>query len=188
MKNSLILAVCVSLCSANVVAQQAKDPNVKEARKIMKAYGKSLKGHMKKAMKAGGPINALQFCNVEAPKITADSALKSGWTVRRTSLKNRNELNAPDDWERKVLEAFEAKKAEGANPKKLEHYEVVEIDGNPVFRYVKAIPAGKVCMNCHGKNIKKSVAETIKGLYPNDKATGYTMGEIRGAFSFSKSL
>ena len=53
---------------------------------------------------------------------------------------------------------------------------------------MKAIPTGGVCLACHGENLAQGVQETITTLYPNDKATGFKSGDIRGAFVVTKVL
>jgi hypothetical protein len=159
-----------------------------EARAKVKPFMMALKGELKKAMKAGGPVNAISVCHEKAPQIAARLTKETGWNMARTSLKVRNPDNAPDDWERKVLEAFEKQKAAGADVKKLEHYEIVERDGKKVFRYMKAIPTGGICLNCHGEQLKPEVAAKLDELYPKDQARGFKPGDIRGAFTFSKVL
>jgi len=54
--------------------------------------------------------------------------------------------------------------------------------------YIKAIPVKEVCLNCHGNNVSKEVLRQIKEYYPDDKAIGYQLGEIRGAFSVRHSI
>ena len=108
--------------------------------------------------------------------------------VGRTSLKIRNELNAPDAWELSVLEQFEQRKAKGEPVKTIEYSEVTQHNGNKVFRYMKAIPADDVCLMCHGENIADNLAAELGKLYPNDKATGFKKGDIRGAFTVVKVL
>ena len=41
---------------------------------------------------------------------------------------------------------------------------------------------GGLCLQCHGEAIAPPVAEKISALYPDDKATGFREGDIRGAF------
>jgi hypothetical protein len=54
---------------------------------------------------------------------------------------------------------------------------------------MKAIPtAEKPCLACHGKEIAPKVAARLAELYPEDAATGYSAGEIRGAFTLSRPL
>ncbi|MEX2498681.1 MAG: DUF3365 domain-containing protein [Wenzhouxiangellaceae bacterium] len=44
------------------------------------------------------------------------------------------------------------------------------------------------CVICHGESIAPELAETIKQLYPQDQATGFAPGELRGAFSVTVEL
>ncbi|HID49314.1 MAG TPA: DUF3365 domain-containing protein, partial [Chromatiales bacterium] len=103
-----------------------------------------------------------------------------------TSLKVRNPNNEPDAWERKVLESFEQRKQQGEDVKKMEFAEVVTVDGKQEFRYMKAIPTGKVCLQCHGAQIKPEVEAVLKQEYPRDQARGFRQGDIRGAFTITR--
>ncbi len=53
---------------------------------------------------------------------------------------------------------------------------------------MKAIPIQEPCMLCHGEVLSSAVKEKINDLYPQDQATGYTLGQIRGAFTIKISL
>jgi hypothetical protein len=46
------------------------------------------------------------------------------------------------------------------------------------------------CLACHGteKHINEDVQAKIKELYPDDKATGFRPGQIRGAITMKKSI
>ena len=48
--------------------------------------------------------------------------------------------------------------------------------------------SGDTCLACHGKAITPQVLEQLDARYPDDRARGYGAGEIRGAFSLSKTL
>ena len=159
-----------------------------KSRAVVKAFAKRLKGELIGAMKSGGPVSAIAVCNSAAPAISEEASESSGWQVGRTALKLRNPANAPDDWERKVLERFEADIAKGADPKTLEHFETTTLDGRKVFRYMKAIPVGKPCLTCHGTDLKPELAAKIKELYPDDQATGFKLGQLRGAFTIVQPL
>jgi len=182
-----IALLTLAVISTSPLADDLKQ-RADASRATVMEFGKTLKGKMQQAMKAGGPLNAIGVCNADAPGIAADMSNKKGWEVGRTSLKVRSASNAPDAWETKVLNDFEKRKAEGANPKKLEHYEVVSENGKKMFRYMKAIPTGKVCTNCHGQNIDPAVNAKLKELYPDDKATGFKVGDIRGAFAITQPM
>lgn len=139
------------------------------------------------AKEEGGPTNAIDACNTEAPGI-ASTASRYGWEVGRTSLKIRNKNNAPNDWELKVLKQFEARKAKGENPKDIAYAEIIKENGKRTFRMMKAIPTTKLCVTCHGANIKPAVAKALDKHYPQDKARGFKEGDIRGAFTLKKVL
>ena len=158
-----------------------------EAAGVMKGFGGKLKGTLVGAMKAGGPMNAIGACNDKAPGI-ADEASANGWDVGRTALKLRNAGNQADEWELKVLNMFEARKAAGENPGQIDHAEVVDLNGKKEFRFMKAIPTGDVCVSCHGATLKPEVAAKLDELYPTDEARGFSKGDIRGAFTLRKPL
>jgi len=139
-------------------------------------------------MKSEGPIKAISVCNEQAPKLAQKVSTEKGMEVGRTSLKTRNPLNAPDPWELSVLEQFEHRKAEGEALKTIEYSEIVQHNGNRVFRYMKAIPTDDVCLSCHGKQISEDLSAQLEKLYPGDQATGFSKGDIRGAFSVIKVL
>ena len=160
----------------------------KESRIVVADFMLLLKTELKAAMKEGGPSNAIQVCKNKAPEIAADISQKQGWRVARTSLKLRNPHNAPDTWEAQVLQEFEKRKAAGEEIKTLEYAEIVKVDGKKQFRYMKAIPTGEVCLQCHGSNINPDVAATLNNFYPKDQATGFKQGDIRGAFTVTQPM
>ena len=86
------------------------------------------------------------------------------------------------------MQEFEKKIAEGADPKTLVKAEIVEQDGQKVFRFMKAIPVMKPCLNCHGEKVNPDLYKTIKKYYPQDQAIGFKLGQLRGAFTLSKPL
>ena len=53
---------------------------------------------------------------------------------------------------------------------------------------MKASLTAEVCLNCHGTELKEDVAARVNTLYPEDKATGFNIGDIRGAFWVVKKL
>ena len=159
-----------------------------QAKKTIMALAGNLKGAMQTAMKAGGPTAAIETCNVQAMPLTDQVSKEFGVTISRTSLKTRNPNNAPSAWEKATLIEFDARLAKGEKPMEIAKAEVVMIGGKKVFRLMKAIPTAKVCLNCHGDKLKPAVAKSIADLYPKDMATGYSEGQIRGAFTYQKAL
>lgn len=177
------------MVAGSTQAEQAANPNVDEAKALIKEFATTLQGELQAAMKAGGPTNAIGVCKDRAPAIAADLANQSGWEVGRTSLRVRNQaLNLPDEWEIGVLRSFEGRKAKGEPVETMAFGEVVEDNGVKQFRFMKAIATAEVCLACHGSEITPDVAAKLDEQYPGDQARGFALGDIRGAFSLSKPL
>ena len=80
------------------------------------------------------------------------------------------------------MKSFEEKLLAGANFNDLVFKQTTTNYKEKTITYIKAIPTKGVCLNCHGNSIDKKVLREIKKNYPDDKAIGYNLGEIRGAF------
>ena len=173
---------------SSVTAMADNEMMIKQSRQAVKALATELKAELMAAMQSAGPNEAIKVCNTRAPQISKKISEQQGLSVRRTSLKTRNSDNKADDWEHSVLQQFEQRKRDGEPVKTLEYSQITEYQGKRAFRYMKAIPAGEVCMTCHGENISQELRARIRQLYPEDKATGFRVGDIRGAFTVVKPL
>lgn len=146
---------------------------------------------LKEEMAAGGSDNAIAVCRDIAPGLAGEVSRKTGARVSRVSLKTRNPLlGQPDAWEQQVLAEFDRQAAQGAKPETLERSEVVTEPEGRFFRYMKAIPVQPLCLSCHGTT--DSIADPVKARlaadYPHDRATGYSLGQIRGAVTIKQSV
>jgi hypothetical protein len=166
----------------------APDARVATSRALVKRFGGELKGELMAALSAGGPVAAVTVCNDEAPRIAEQVERDAGWSIRRTSLALRNPKNAPDAWERVVLELFAQRKEAGVPIDELEKHDVVDDNGRKVFRYMKAIGTEPLCLSCHGSELTPEVKRELDRLYPDDRARGLSAGDLRGAFSLRKAL
>ncbi len=187
---AVILAAVTGFPDADaaVGTDNALAARVAEIKPELKHFGAMLKKELQQAMKSGGLLKAIEVCNGKAPEIAARITEDTGWDVGRTSLKWRNPDNEPDAWERKVLKDFEKRRARGERPQAIDYAEVVEQDGRKVLRYMKAIPTGKLCLACHGSNIDPAVRARLDEFYPDDRARGFNVGDIRGAFTVSRPM
>lgn len=148
-----------------------------------------LKEYLGAAIKEQGAAGAVAACKQIAPEAAASAGEAHTLTIRRTALKLRNPANAPDAFEARVLASFVEKAAAGADVNTLAHGEIVDTEAGKAFRFMKAIPmAEQPCSACHGGDLKPDVAAKIREIYPQDQATGFKPGEIRGAFSVTKPL
>ena len=155
------------------------DPRVTQSRQAVMLFADTLIAELKYSLEEGGPDRAIRVCHIEAPQITKDISEQRNWQISRTSLKTRNPNNNPDEWETEVLKQFEQRKQKGEDIATLEYYEKTK-EG---FRYMKAIPTKGLCLTCHGETLAEPVKATLAELYPEDNATGFKVGDIRGAFS-----
>lgn len=182
-----VIVMAIALCNASVAfADDDLAARVGASRAAIKSFAGALQEQLKSAMAVGGPTAAIEVCNVAAPAIAAEASEDRGWTIGRTSLKLRNPANAPDAWELSVLRGFEARKAAGEDPAGIDRAEFVVRDGERTFRYMKAIGTRAVCTVCHGSGIAPEVAAALDALYPEDRARGFEVGDIRGAFSITQ--
>ncbi|HET8861091.1 DUF3365 domain-containing protein [Marivirga sp.] len=130
----------------------------------------------------GGYKAAAQFCSMNAYPLTDSLANEYKVFLKRVSSKNRNPTNSPSDLEKQILEAYEysADRGDdlGAN--------VQFIRPGDTILYNKPIRIpSEFCLNCHGSQsqIPAEVQAILKEDYPNDKATGYKVGDLRGMWS-----
>jgi hypothetical protein len=184
LKSYLKLVIAGVFFSVLVSIGQATEPDehLVKAREVVKEFGATLKKELKAALEAGGPENAIKVCAEKAIDVANKISRKTGWSIRRVSLKQRNPLNRPDEYEYSVLKKFEK---QNEKEKSLEQYETLIIQGIKEIRYMKAIKIHPLCLKCHGKadEIAPATKEQLEANYPHDKATGYSVGQIRGAFS-----
>ncbi len=183
-----IFAIMLLQFSTQLAAENESTAQLEEqAKHLSSQLAMQLKARLKNAIETGGPAHAITACNVSAPQI-AEELSKGGWEVGRTSLKLRNPANNPDEWERSTLLEFEQQLASGTPAANL-HTSAVEADeGVTRYRFMKAIPVGGVCMACHGEAISEDVQSALAEKYPQDAATDYKPGDLRGAFTITKIL
>jgi len=184
----LITPILVATAVAGLtVASDPPDQAALEqkARSLVRTFAGQLKPALKEALTSGGPVAAIDVCASRAPMIAAQLSEASGWKVTRVSRRPRNINSAqPDAWEQQVLERFEARLAAGEAPPALNYGEVVGSD----FRYMQAQAVEPLCLLCHGESLSPEVQAALSQHYPQDRATGYRLGELRGAFSLLKQI
>ena len=184
---SILLALVLSVSTA-MADDMAKFQD--DSSKVVKDMSSQLGSALQKEMAANGPAAAIKVCKELAPAITSEISRKTGQRVTRVSLKTRNPLlGSPDAWEQKVLADF-AVRMEKENPATMEYAEIVTEPQAKFMRYMKAIPVQDVCLKCHGTpdSIAPAVKEQLNVEYPADKATGYTVNQLRGAFSIKRPI
>ncbi|MDQ1315044.1 MAG: hypothetical protein QG662_1153 [Pseudomonadota bacterium] len=180
-----LIAGCASGPTAEEQAAMAAD-----ARKASGALIQKLGGELKAAMGEKGPEGAISVCKERAPQIAADVSKQFNFDVKRVSPKNRNPAGVPDAWEAEAQAGLEKRLAAGEKPETLDTWQIVSTPAGKQFRFAKALPVQPVCLNCHGDPaaISDGVKARLAAEYPQDKATGYSAGMVRGIISIKRAL
>ncbi len=133
------------------------------------------------AIQQKGTAHAVAFCNEKAMILNDSLSEKFGVKIQRISAKNRNRANAANKKERMILDEFET----NAN---LDHKVVKSSKGNVFYKPIRiGMPT---CLQCHGKpnqDINSETMTVITQKYPSDKAVGYQLGQLRGAWKITFS-
>jgi hypothetical protein len=179
----LILAATVS-CNTRQKSTEAVKTNdtlvlLKLGDSITTQVQKVLLANVMQAMKEGGPVNAVSFCNVHAMPLTDSLAEEYNCLIQRVSDKYRNPANIPTVTDLEILSGMST--ANAMKPL------IVSEDGHTV--YYKPIKIGMpACLKCHGskeKDIDSKTLEIIRQKYPEDLATDYKEGDLRGLWKIT---
>lgn len=132
-----------------------------------------------------GFVEAMAFCNAEALPIVQSVGDEYGVEVRRVSNRYRNPHDQPRENEKALLDAYEYNQEIGESSEP----NIQKLQNGEVLLYTRAITIpGQFCLNCHGEpnvDIVGELKEKINTLYPDDKAIGHEIGDLRGMWSIS---
>lgn len=160
--SALLLVACKS---------PAPPPDLAKADAAIAQLGGALKGKLLEAMKNGGPVAAIDVCAKEAPALYASVEKDTGVKVGRSSLRLRNEADAPPPWVAEWLKQQGERKAEGVQP----------LRDEKAGHVLKPIAIEAPCLTCHGTEVAPEVKSALAAKYPKDAAMGYQLGDLRGA-------
>jgi len=132
--------------------------------------------HLNREMKNGGAPAAIGVCSQEARAITAKLSEGPDINIGRTSHRLRNPENRPPPWLASFVDDLEGKRASEVDA------HVFDL-GNRVG-VVRPIPTARICTKCHGNASELDPAATapLREAYPDDRATGFELGDVRGVF------
>jgi len=133
-----------------------------------------LLANVAQAMQTGGPVYAVEFCNLKASSIIDSLNRANNCEISRVSAKNRHpENNLKTEADKNLWTIFEAGLVTDT---------LIEVNKNLVY-YKPIKTAMPACLKCHGvtgSDIDSATSEKLQNLYPNDLATGYQLGDFRG--------
>jgi len=138
----------------------------------------TLSSNLAAALNEGGVPNAIEFCKIEAMPLTQSVSDTYGVEIRRATHKPRNPVNDADASEMEVIEAYRTAMSDS-----IPLAPSVTADGNWAVFHAPITIANDLCLKCHGgegSDISEADLVTIRNAYPDDLATGFTSGELRG--------
>lgn len=170
----LLLALGGALSAPAIAEQNAAD------RELAKQLAMQLKSELMQALQVS-PEHAIAVCNERAPEIASKIGAAHDVQIGRTALRVRNPANQPTPWQREVLDNFIARAAAGEPLATMEYSAIVREQGVAERRYMKPIVTEALCVTCHGQQVGAAVKNAIAAKYPTDAATGFSIGDLRGA-------
>ena len=133
-----------------------------------------------KALNEKQTVGAVDFCHVQAQKITLDQSKVSSVKIKRASDRSRNPINRATKEELRALMSFKQKVDKGLVLKP------ILTEEKDVFKYFAPININSMCLQCHGRpgaEVKPETLAILKKKYPHDKALNYRDGDLRGLWS-----
>lgn len=133
----------------------------------------ALKGRLLEALGGalgrGGPAGAIAVCREEAPALAAAIAKEQGVRIGRTSEKLRQARNVPPPWAEASVAAKRGTPAAFRGPA-------------GEFALLEPLRIAPLCLACHGgaEQIDPLARAKLRELYPEDRATGYALEQLRG--------
>jgi len=139
---------------------------------------KALSGELMGALQEGGVQNAIGYCHLHANPITDSLSEAHDVVISRLSYKSRNPGNKPGESDLLVIASYHGQLAEG---RELRPH--LEKTGADMIYYAPIVIQNPACLLCHGEpgnTMDQENYEFILERYPDDLATGYQLGDLRG--------
>ncbi|MBZ0150364.1 MAG: DUF3365 domain-containing protein [Planctomycetes bacterium] len=156
---------------AEGAATPAQLATVARGEAAWQALGKTLLGELTAAVNERGAVAAIEVCRQRAPVLATEVARQHGVRLGRTSLRTRNAANTAPAWATGAIAANEPVSAR-----------FLASDGT--VGLLQPIQLAPMCVQCHGKpdELAAGVGDALHRLYPEDRATGFAAGDLRGWF------
>lgn len=153
---------------------------IRKGKAIAGETQKLLGSHLMQAVAQGGFTNALSVCSVKAMPLTRQVAGSNSVDIARVTHKARNPHDRANTNELALIRAYLTDLDSGNEP--LQPVVKSTEDGQVTF-YAPIILNNPLCLNCHGSpgsDIQPNTLAAIGRIYPEDEATGFKLGDLRG--------
>ncbi len=162
---------------------QAPLTDLERAQSAAQAMSGELRRALTRAMQTSGPEAAVDVCHAVAPTIAEQVMQQHGVRLGRVALpgKNRHPQQAADDWQLAALQGMQQAVERGGRAEEQVLIQRDELPAGVALRMVRGIATEEACLTCHGAEVKAPIREAILRRYPQDAATGFALGDLRGA-------
>ena len=152
------------------------------AQKAASAFSSRLQGALQARMAETGPIGAIDFCHEQAPVIAAEVATEHGVRLGRVPVpgKARNPANTAIYWQVAAVKALQDQRAAGTPVTDLVFRQAGGLPDGVALRTMNGIGIQPACLACHGSDVAEPIRAAIATHYPDDAATGFALGDLRG--------
>ena len=173
----VVLVSCVNRSSQEALNQEEYSHYLELGQDISTRAQSALLANVSSAMKEGGSLYAIEFCNLNASSITDSLNEACNCEILRVSNRNRNPHNALATGEEQQLWDLYATHYQNPTSK-----DTLIVMGDEVVYYKPVYTALETCLLCHGlpADIDPAAMRKVHQLYPDDKAVGYRLNELRG--------
>jgi hypothetical protein len=94
--------------------------------------------------------------------------------------RNRNPGNIAQGWQARALADVSQAVARGGKPQDQVVLARQDLPAGVALGFFKGIAVEPQCLGCHGTAVPAPVEAAIRRHYPNDTATGFAAGDLRG--------
>lgn len=160
-------SVAPQLRQLNQSQQEQRDDAVAAKDKLFQ----SLLGELTSSIGENGIAQSIEVCKTKAPELAKTVGEEMNLKIGRTSFLLRNDKSDPPAWAASFVQDRVEKEVN------------VELGDNRLG-VLLPILLKDACIKCHGQThaLDATVKEALATHYPNDMATGFAEGDLRGYF------
>lgn len=183
-KTALFVLPLLAACGGDPeVRRVSHDEAVSLAKGAAVQAFQTLSGELGKAFTTGGAPAAIDVCSSKATELLGQVASERGLGMSRISDRPRNPEHAASSADLAAITTFRETVARGETPTPA----VEDLDDGSTVVRLPIVLNQPLCLKCHGgeSDIEPATLASIRRFYPDDRATGYQLNDVRGIWRVS---